>query len=270
VGSITGAILAVIVAAALGGTRQPDVAPPEPEYCVTEYEEPLDVDPPPVTEYVAPPEFPSAAQLKLIGRLSEGIYKNRTHKGETHPYWFCGEPHRGEPAKALAVEVAWHIVRSAWKASDERYEINVWMWAGLINNESGFDPCAFGTNPRTVAYRIGVLKRRRLTVSHTREQVIEAITNPRMKSLFRAFDLGMGQTLDVYYLKWLAREGLEGEPADLLEWKGFYWQAQYMHSLAIERRTKRPWMFWPGYRAKWKHAKVKLFARGLGARRDEL
>jgi len=242
----------------------------------TEFVEPLDVDPLPVTEFdpigalkAHGRYFPSDDQLKTIGRLADGIYKVRTVKGSV-PMWYCGEPYEGDAARELSMTIAWHVVRSAWEASDDRFELSPWLWAGLISTESGFDLCTLGLNPRRAAYRLGVLKPRKRTISHTREEVIRAINDPKLSSLFPRFDLGMGQTLDSHYRAYLRFENKEGKSEDLIEWSGFYWQATYLHGLAVRHQTKRPWAFWPGYRAAWKDAKVTRYARALGATPEEV
>jgi len=277
------ALIAAFVAIVAGATSAPtnsmpiavdapeEIAPlplvkAEPSFCWLE--EPI-ADPLPMTEYVEEPTFPNAKQLRLIGRIAEGIYKNRTRKGNA-PYWFCGEPYRDEEAKDLAMTVAYHVVRSAWEASDDRRTINAWGWAGLLLNEGGMDLCTLGLNPRKAAYQLGVLKPRKLTVSHTKEEVLSAINHDSMKKLFRTYDLGMGQTLDLHYRAWLKDERRQGEPADLIEWKGFYWQAIYLHDLAVSYDTDRPWLYWPGYRAPWKDARVTRHARALGATPEDI
>ena len=243
-----------------------DVPPPTTTWCETDGWCPPEFVPGPTTEDVA---FPRPEHLKLIGRIADGIYKVRTRKG-TVPYWYCGAPHRGELARDLAMTVAWHTVRAAHLARDERRTLNVWGWAGILSNEGGFDICSLGTNPRRLAYRLGVLTPRRLTLSHTKDDIRRAITDPKMEARCRSYDLGMAQTLDTHYRKYLRREGLEGDKRDLLEWKGFYWQAVYMHELAVLYNTDRPWLYWPGYRAEWKHEKVRRHARRLGATRSEI
>jgi hypothetical protein len=239
------------------------------EFPVTPYEEPLDIDPPEQTLFELPPEFPNAEQLRIIGRIAEGIYKERTMKGHT-PYFFCGEAYKGEEAKDLATEVAYHVVKAAWEASTDDQELNVWGWAGTLLNEGGMDICTLGMNPRKAAYLLGILEPRRLTVSHTKEDVLRAINHDKMKSLFKTYDLGMGQTLDSHYKRWMRMEGKPCKPEDLLEWEGFYWQAKYMHSLAVKFNTDRPWMYWPGYRAPWKDFRVTQHAKKLGAKPEEI
>jgi len=238
-------------------------------YPTTEWDEPLDIDPLPSTELQMPPEFPDLDQLRIIGRIADGILKQRTLKGAI-PYWFCGEPYEDEAAKDLAMEVAYHVVRSAWLASDDRRTLNVWGWAGTLLNEAGMDLCTLGLNPRRTAYRLGLLKPRRLTVSHTKEEILRVIKHPRMLNLHSTYDLGMAQTLDKYYKNWLRAERIEGSPDDLLEWKGFYWQATYMHGLAIKHETDRPWAYWPGHKAAWKDHRVSKHARLLGATLEEI
>lgn len=208
-------------------------------------------------------------KLMLTGRLARGIYKVRT-VGETSPFWFCGKPYKGQEAWDLSFKIAWIIIDAAENASTTTAQINVWELAGLACNESGFDICTLGFYPRQAAYRWKILKRRRLTVSHTREDVERAIAHPRMKAWFPAFDLGGLQTLDIYYHADKRGQGEKSESKDLLSWEGFRWQAEYFHSLMIRYNTKTPSLYWPGHKAKWKLAKVRRFARRLGARPDEI
>jgi len=225
-------------------------------------------------EYVEGPQtaevdFPRAEHLRTIGRLSDGIWEYYTKRGEL-PFWTCGEPLRGDQARDKILEVAYNVVRAAHEAGDERHQLNVWGWAGTISTESRFDICALGTNPRKLAYRLHVLKPRRLTVSHTKADIVRAINDPRMEARCRSYDLGMAQTLDTHYRKWLRRNHQQGNKADLLEYRGLNWQAVYMHSLAVTYDTDRPWRYWPGRPSDDKDAKVTRHARRLGATREEI
>lgn len=227
------------------------------EWCALEGWCPPQWTPEPWTEDI---DFPRYEHLILIGRLTSGVYKAKTYSEKT-PFIFCGKVLASDEARDLSAEIAYHVVYSAFLASDERRQINPWGWAGLLSNESGFDLCALGTHPRRYAYKVGALKRKRRTVSHTKLEIISAMNHPRMRR-FPAFDLGMGQTLDSYY---------PGPREDLLEWEGFYWQAEYLHSVAIMYRTNRPWKFWRGRAlAKWKDARVTGYAKRLGAKEGEI
>jgi len=228
------------------------------------------VDELPRTEMVEEkgPEF-DVERVKLIGRLADGIYKVRTLKGKI-PFWFCGEPHEGTEARLLATDIAWHIVTASEAASDDTTKINVWELAGLASNESGFDLCSLGTFPRKAAYEYKILKRNRRTVSHTRAEVERVISHPKMKARFRAFDLCILQTLDSHYRADKMGRGERWESKDLLTWEGFRWQAEYFHGIMLRHKTDTPSLYWPGRKSPWKLAKVRRFARQLGATEEEL
>ena len=201
---------------------------------------------------------------KLIGRIAQGIHRVRTTRGQV-PFWFCGEPYTGEAAVDLAIEVAWHIV-----VESEKNKLNPWGVAGLASNESGFDLCSLGTYPRLAAYDLGILKRKKLTLSHSREEIERSISDPRMVSKFRAYDLGLLQTLDIYYRRDRRYQGERGRAKDLITWEGFSWQVGHLRRLGERHHTHEPWLYWPGYRAEWKREKVRRFAKQLGATSDDM
>jgi len=252
------------------------VVPCGPDARMTRVREPLSIDPLPSTHMLLKPKFPQPVHLKLIGRMAQGIYKWKT-SGETHSYFFCGKPYNGEEAKEQAMLAAFHVVRASWDPETGDTLINPWGIAGTAAKEGQFDVCAFGLHPRLMAYELKtkhgkpVLKRSRLSISHTRAEVIRAMNNPKMEARFSTYDLGVLQVLDTYYIGYLHTEQLKGSREDLLSWEGFYWQVRH-HMLEQSRAygTDRPWMYWPGHRSARYDASVTRYARRLGARSDEI
>jgi hypothetical protein len=230
-------------------------------------------------EPVAPPEptwKPTEEQLKIIGRMAEGIYrwKARVRDGkETARYYECGEWYQGDRAKDRALLWAFNIVRASDEASsDLGVKLNPWGVAGTTANESAFDLCCFGLHPRKAAYQIRVrgsegarrvplLQPSRYTVSHGRDEVIAAINHPKLKKKFRAYDLGGLQVLTPYY---------RGPMEKLLTWEGYFWQVRFMAKKQKTYKTKTPWAYWPGHYALWKHKKVVKHARFIGAKRTDI
>lgn len=244
---------------------------------MTPYLEPLDIDPEEQTIHVDPPEFPKKEHLKLIGRIAEGIYYLKVGKKEERAFYFCGKPVRTEEAKDLSVEIAYHFVHAAWLVQENmEYDLNVWGALGTSANESSFDLCAFGLHPRQAAYKTydkngkKILKPSRLTISHTFEEVVKAIHHERLSSKFRTYDLGMLQTLDMFYRQHLRAEKLEGKREDLMTWQGFYWQMHYMAERGRFYDTDRPWRYWPGYESEKYDNKVTKWAKKLGATDQEI
>lgn len=225
------------------------------------------------------PEFvwkPNKKQLKIIGRMAEGIYKwkARIRDGkETARYYDCGVWYKGRDAQDRALLWAFNIVRASDEAStDLEVELNPWGVAGTTANESAFDLCCFGLYPRKAAYqirvrglegtsRIPLLQPSRHTVSHKRDDVIAAINHPQLKKKFRTYDLGGLQVLAAYY---------RGPMEKLLTWEGYYWQVRWMAKKIRTYKTKNPWAYWPGHYALWKHKKVVRHARRLGATPAEI
>jgi len=212
------------------------------------------------------PVFPNDEQVKLISRMAEGIYRWKTMK-EKIPFYFCGEGFVDLGAEDKALTIAYHIVKASREASDDDFTMNPWGVAGTVRLESGFDLCAFGLYPRKAAYKTmmkngkPILKPRRITISHTKKEVITAIQNKKMLNMFETFDLGMLQTLAKYY---------PGKPEDLITWGGFYWQVLHMKGRGQWNKTGRPWIFWPGPYSPAYDRRVTKYARQLGATKDEI
>ena len=209
------------------------------------------------------PLFPNEDQLKLIGRLADGIFKL---KKRAYPY-DCGVRFTDdEQLMENALLWAYNIVKASWAASDEDNELNVWGVAGTLSIESKFDLCSFGLHPRKAAYTTiykgkPVLKSSKLSVSHTYEDVVKAIYNPKMQKKFRTFDLGGLQVLALYY---------DGKMERLLTWDGFYWQVNWMMTKQRRHKRKNPWAYWPGRYSVKRHKKVVRHARRLGATPEEI
>ena len=214
---------------------------PLPPY--TEYVEPLPVDPAPASD--------AASYYRLVDRMTRGILQWKQER-----MWFCGVLYEGQAASTLARKIARHVVRTS-----QENGVNPWGVLGTMANESSLDLCALGLYPRKKAYELGVLKPSRLTISHTREQVLKAINNPELKKYFFTYDLGGLQVLDQYY---------QGKSADLLTWKGFEWQVYHMAGRSRIRNTQRPWAYWPGHHSTKYDARVTYLAKLMGATRGEI
>lgn len=218
-------------------------------------------------KYVSP-KFPNENQLKLIGRLGNGIKKFKMVLIKGGNLFHCGERiTKEEDIEEFAMLWAYHIVKASWEAErnlgdKRRYYVNPWGVAGTVANESSFDLCALGLNPRRAAYELKdrngkpVLKKRKTGISHTREEVLSAINNRQLKKRFKVFDLGGLQTLTKYW---------PGHPKYLLTWEGFYFQVALMAKRGWQYKTKRPWSYWRGRYTLWYDKKVTRRARKLGA-----
>lgn len=213
---------------------------------------------------VPAPLFPSKKDLMVIGKLSDGIYRIKSRQGG---WWECGIFYKDpEDIKNKAVEYAYVIVREAWEVSEpleneNPWVLNPWGLAGTILNESGFDRCAFGIGPRNMAYELGLLKRKKTTISHTEEEIIAVVSNEKMQNLFNrsGFDLGVAQVLSRFYpnpTNYKNMLSIKGGTAEA---------ARQMLDRGRSYRTDRPWKYWPGTIADWYDEKVTRWGRMLGA-----
>lgn len=274
---------AVVASRAETGVMPPvDVSECFPVSDMEEYGDPL-----PLTEFVevdvAPkPEFPNADELRLIGRISEGVRKIALHKGGGR-WWSCGEVLSDEEQKDHAVEWAYRIVYLAWeysdRGSDDGITINPWGIFGTAANESGFDVCALGPWPRKWGYQHKTITKRRLCISHPYEEIKATMLHPKgierwktsgidaapLHQLWRCDEKGMCKP------KW-NRERLPAIPVDdvFSLGKGFEYNVRKMKKDSIDFKTDRPWLYWPGYRSERYDTKVVRWARKGGATSEEI
>jgi len=213
--------------------------------------------------------FPTEKHLRAIGRMAESIHHSKMKMGG---WWECGVFYTDDKeVMEKALMYAHMIVKEAWEASDPPYvkdgwTLNPWGLAGTIHNESKFDRCALGLYPRKKAYELGIIKKNRLTLSHTEEDVIAAVTDPRMQEYFKksGFDMGVAQLLSRFYES-------PNDYENMLSLKGGTEEAaRTMRDRARLYRTDRPWKYWPGHKADWYDDKVTRWAKGLGATKGEI
>lgn len=234
------------------------------------------VDPDPMTIFELLEEedsvldpFPTEEHLKVIGRIADNVTRLKKKEGG---WWECGEFYQDEEhIRNRALSYAYQIVYTAWEVSDppdneDAWALNPWGLAGTIWNESKFDRCAFGLYPRKKSYELGLLKKSRLTLSHKEEDVIRAVTSPKMQEYFKktGFDLGVAQLLSRFYTR-------PDDYAFMLSLKGGTMEAaKAMRDRARLYQTVRPWAYWPGRYTFWYDEKVTRWAQLLGAMNEEI
>jgi len=208
----------------------------------------------------------SEEEVRIVGRLAEGIVKYKAGQ-----WWECGKLMTDEKEIGdRAVSYAYEIVRAANEVSDHdddpEFVLNPWGLAGVIRNESQFDRCALGTHPRKTAYRLGLLKKQRRCISHTEEDILRVVQSKDMNAYYKrtGFDLGTAQLLSRFY----------SNPRDfktMVSVRGSTTEAAYhMRKRGRIYKTKRPWLYWRGYRCEWYDDKISRWARQLGAKPGEI
>jgi len=208
----------------------------------------------------------SEEEMRIVGRLAEGIVKYKAGQ-----WWECGKLMTDENEIGdRAVFYAYEIVRAANEVSDHdddpEFVLNPWGLAGVIRNESQFDRCALGTHPRKTAYRLGLLEKQRRCISHTEEDILRVVQSEDMNAYYKrtGFDLGTAQLLSRFY----------SNPRDfktMVSVRGSTTEAAYhMRKRGRIYKTKRPWLYWRGYRCEWYDDKISRWARQLGAKPGEI
>ncbi len=245
----------------------------------------LDVDPYPVTEME--PERPKAptaeqiARLRLIGRIAEGVRKIGRAKGGGR-WWECGRVYEEAEEADAAIEWAHRIVWLASEYSDRGsvngIQLNPWEIAGVCANECGFDRCALGKYPRLWGYQHGTMKRSRLCISHTYEDIEKTLTDPRGATQFSTSGLD-GAPL---HMLWRCEKGMcrpkfnkeQLPPIPMSEvfslGMGFEYSVRDFKKRAIDHRTSTPSLYWRGYKCEWYYEKIANWAKRMGARKGEV
>lgn len=209
------------------------------------------------TEMVAEfePEF-SNEKLERIGALADGI-RHITSDG----WYVCGNHLSEEDADDYAILIATAIVENIDSIGAN---ISPWGILGTMYNESGFDHCAIGKHPRQYGQSLGLLPKKRRTISMCRDDVLKFIKHPKAKKRFKktGYDLGLCQILSRFY---------PGETESILSVDaGVRICVLEMASRAKMYDTTTPWLYWRGSKTKWYRAKVRRWARVMGARKSDL
>lgn len=111
-------------------------------------------------------------------------------------WWECGKMHAPEDLDAVALEWA-SAINAAYNdttytlRSGKVVKVNKEEAVGIMLNESHFDRCAVGPNPRKFAYANKLLTRPRRSISHSLEELEMVFKNP--KFIGRLADIGPGQ-----------------------------------------------------------------------------
>ena len=208
-------------------------------------------------------------EIKVIGRAVAGVSKWKKKQGA---WWECGKVYKEDnKIEDMAFLYVVQIFRSAKNISDESYKLNPWGILGVIANESCFDRCALGLNPRNKAYDLKIIEKRKECISHTEREVLTAVNHPKMRKYFyrTGFDLGVGQMLSRFY----SEEQSYDRQIELVY--GCDETARELRNRAFWKRSKNgpsrePWLFWRGSATPWYAAKIRRWARRFGAREDEI
>jgi hypothetical protein len=265
-----------------------------PEYLLEELEkefaDPLPqttFDPAKATGRLPVRAFPKEDDVRLIGRISQGVKKIGYVKGGGRwwtCWWTCGEIVKPEEEDDLALKWAYRIVYLAWEYSDNNSDdgitINPWGIFGTAANESGFDICALGPWPRKWGYDNKTIKKRKLCISHPYSEIKATMLHPKgierwktsgidaapLHQLWRCDEKGMCKP------KFNHRDRLPPIPLDEVFslGKGFEYNVRKMKKDAIDFKTDRPWLYWPGHRSTKYDEKVTRWARKGGATKDEI
>ena len=235
-------------------------------------------------EQPADSAFPQKEHMQLIGRMASGVRKIALQKGGGR-WWNCGKPYKTEDEEVNAsLEWAYRIVFLAWEysdnGSDDGITINPWGIFGTAANESGFDKCALGPWPRKWGYEHKTITKRRLCISHPYSEIKATMLHPKgierwktsgidaapLHQLWRCDEKGMCRP------KFNRRDPLPPIPLDEVFslGKGFEYNVRKLKKDAIDFKTSRPWLYWPGHRSAKYDKKVTRWARKGGATEDEI
>lgn len=175
-----------------------------------------------------------------------------------HGIWYdCGKKLTKEEQQNTAMRIAYKVLK-------RNTDYSPWGVVGIMYNESGFDSCALGVGPREWAYREGMLKRRRGTISHGFADVLNFVTSRRAKNRYSlsGFDLGLCQLLTRFY------PAKEREMLTIAD--GVDICIDEMDARAVRHKDK-PWLHWHSTKkTQWYRNKVRRWARVMGATRKEL
>jgi len=183
----------------------------------------------------------------VVGRLAKGIRLLKEKRD--HGVWFyCGKELDEQEKGELSVSIAYHVLLSM---SEHGLDVSPYGVVATAYNESGLDACALGLYPRKWGYKEGILKPRKRTVSHTREEISEFKDNPIVKKQYRrtGIDLGICQILSRFY---------RDQTDDMMTLgAGIGICVREMKSRSLGRKTNTPWLYWRGSETLWYREKIR-------------
>lgn len=207
-------------------------------------------------------KFPNEKELRLIGRMAQGIAR-----WKSSGWWQCGVLITSkETIKDTAVFYAYLVVKSAKDVSGDDWKLNPWGLLGTVRNESRFDRCALGLNPRKKAYSLKVLKPRKTCISHSAREIVAAVESPKLQKYFTrsGVDIGLSQMLSRHYQA-------PFNYAKMIEPDyGMSEAARWMRHLGWAYKTKRPWRYWRGREVGWYDTKIVRAAHLTGAKDSDI
>jgi hypothetical protein len=188
---------------------------------------------------VEPEGLQSPFTVAELGQI-EDIVSGMLHikdKRDGGQWYMCGKKLDENEKIEVATQITSQLIMNMKSLG---VDIDPWGIIGTMFNESHFDPCAFGKNPRRTAIEFGLLKKERRGFSHSREKILRAIVDPRMRKKFSVsgYDLGLCQILTRFYPK---------DAADMTTINGgTRICVMEMQARAKTNKTKAPWLYWQG------------------------
>lgn len=167
--------------------------------------------------------------------LIKGILTSKAKEG----VWYqCGNTIPKDEWYVKAVEIAEACVYTARPLGvDPVGQLATWQ------QESRLDPCAIGPHPRNWAIERGLLKAKRNSLSYTKAEVKKVLTDAKFKATFPKVDLGLAQLLHPWFTRGATLD-------ELLSIEGAQYSARELAHRGKMYRSKKPWVYWPGYKSK--------------------
>jgi hypothetical protein len=161
---------------------------------------------PPAIEEPPPTEADALGIDETDLQLAKAIFKWKMSYDKG--LWVeCGKKYEtSADIKSAAIEWA-QAINAAHKTAHyklrngKKVQVSKQEAIGVMINESRFDRCAVGPNPRRFAYNKGILKRKNWHISHSLDELEKVFNHPLFR--YRKADLGGGQiVVNVGKLTW--------------------------------------------------------------------
>lgn len=212
---------------------------------------------------------------KLAEEMASGFI--RAIRKESAVWWECGEPTPKDQWKERAETMAYALLDALDKHDDEISPWGVW---GVIWSESRGNRCSIGPNPRKYARRVGIIDSSQNPHLWTEEEVRAVLRDPKWRG--RTADLGLGQVVWKKYARLPCEKGEPGCYRENRKWVRVptldemlsidggaevtaYGMASRRFWSGKKKRTKIPWIYWPGNRADYSYArKISDIVKTMG------
>ena len=158
-----------------------------------------DPAPEPPAELAPSRELTGMSRSEAIESMAQGVLEFKKFPNTDISNWYsCGEYVPDEEQLDVARHWA-STVYDTLASYNKEYgtEVPVWGVFAVVMNESGMDECAVDFRTRNVLYGLGLLKKARNHITHSRDEIKKALRSPKWSKWAKSASYAHGKPVGV-------------------------------------------------------------------------